>query len=493
MMHHMRPNVLFVTLDQFRGDSLSCAGHPLVRTPNLDAIAAQGVRLSRHYAQAAPCAPGRAALYTGTYQMTNRVVANGTPLDFGFDNIARAGLRAGYHPVMFGYTDQGADPRQLTDPNDPRLSNWEGVLPGFEEVLCLDERHGPWLEWLRELGYEGDVLNNPDLALETENERPAEHSVTQFLTDQFLAWLDARDARDANEPWFAHTSYIRPHPPYTAAGHYATMYDPADCPPALPIPEQRHRLHEVLLGVRWVQAPTDAGELAHLQSQYYGMISEVDAHLGRICDVLKARGEWDNTLIIVTADHGEQLGDQGLQQKCGWFESSYHIIGIVRDPAQPAGHGTVVTDFTENVDIMPTLCEAIGVPVPVQCDGVPLTELLRGERPKRWRTAAHYEWDWRDTFIPGGVTEPNWDRRLERYNLAVLRTDTHAYVQFGDGDWLCYNLAADPSWLTLETDAAVVLPLAQQMLLWRQHHLDRTLTGMLLRDGGIGRLATATG
>ena len=485
----MRPNVLFVTLDQFRGDSLSCAGHPLVRTPNLDAIAAQGVRLSRHYAQAAPCAPGRAALYTGTYQMTNRVVANGTPLDFGFDNIARAGLRAGYHPVMFGYTDQGADPRQLTDPNDPLLSNWEGVLPGFEEVLCLDERHAPWLEWLGELGYDGAILTDPDLALATENERPAEHSVTQFLTDKFLQWLDSKEA---DEPWFAHTSFIRPHPPYTAAGHYAAMYDPADCPAALPVPEQRHRLHDALLGVDWVKAPTDPDELAHLQAQYYGMISEVDAHLGRICDALKARGEWETTLIIITADHGEQLGDQGLQQKCGWFESSYHIIGIVRDPAQPDGHGTVITDFTENVDIMPTLCEAIGVPVPLQCDGVPLTELLRGERPKRWRTAVHYEWDWRDTVIPGGVTEPTWDRRLERHNLAVLRTDTHAYVQFGTGDWLCYDLAADPTWLTLETDAAVVLTLAQQMLLWRQHHLDRTLTGMLLRDGGIGRRVTAT-
>jgi len=482
----MRPNVLFVTLDQFRADSLSCAGHPLVRTPNLDAIAAQGVRLSRHYAQAAPCAPGRAALYTGTYQMNNRVVANGTPLDFGFDNVARAGIRAGYHPVMFGYTDQGTDPRTLTDPNDPRLSNWEGVLPGFEELLCLDERHAPWLEWLRSLGYEGDVVTDPNLALDTENERPAEHSVTQFLTDRFLQWLGTQDG-----PWFAHTSFIRPHPPYVAAGDFATMYDPADSPPPLPIAEARHPLHDTLLSVKWVSAPTDPAALAFLRAQYYGMISEVDAHLGRICDALKARGDWDNTLIIIIADHGEQLGDQGLQQKCGWFESSYHIIGIVRDPSQPAGHGTVVTEFTENVDIMPTLCEAIGVPVPVQCDGVPLTPFLRGEQPARWRTAAHYEWDWRDVFIPAGGDEPNWDRRLERFNLAVLRTSSHAYVQFGTGDWLCYNLAVDPTWQTLEADAAVVLPLAQEMLLWRQHHLDRQLTGMLLRNGGIGRMPDA--
>ena len=96
----MAPNVLLITLDQFRGDCLSAAGHPLVRTPNLDALAAEGVRFARHYSQASPCAPGRAALYTGTYQMNNRVVANGTPLDSRFDNIALAARRAGYDPEI---------------------------------------------------------------------------------------------------------------------------------------------------------------------------------------------------------------------------------------------------------------------------------------------------------------------------------------------------------------------------------------------------------
>ncbi len=476
----MRPNVLFITLDQFRGDSLSCAGHPLVRTPNLDALAAEGVRFARHYAQAAPCAPGRAALYTGTYQMNNRVVANGTPLDHRFDNVARAGIRAGYHPVMFGYTDQGADPRTIDDPADPRLSNWEGVLPGFEELLCLDERHAPWLEWLRSLGYDA---TDPDLMLETEHERPAEHSVTTFLTDQFLDWLGAQDG-----PWFAHTSYIRPHPPYDAAGTYATMYDPADCPLPLPVPEDRHPMHDVFLAHPSVAAPSDAEGVAHLRSQYYGMISEVDHHLGRIWQALRERGEWENTVVIITADHGEQLCDQGLVQKLGFFESSYHIIGLVRDPRHPQGFGTVVTDFTENVDIMPTLCDAIGEPVPLQCDGLPLTPFLRGERPSTWRTEAHYEWDWRDVYIAQGAHEWPWDRRLERQNLATLRTDRYAYVQFGDGDWLCFDLDADPTWQTKVTDPAIVLPLAQRMLTWRQQHLDRQLTGMLLRNGGVGRL-----
>lgn len=477
----MRPNVLFITLDQFRGDCLSAAGHPVVRTPHLDALAAEGVRLARHYAQAAPCAPGRAALYTGTYQMNNRVVANGTPLDDRFDNVARVARRAGYAPALFGYTDQGADPRLATGPADPRLSQWEGVLPGFDCVLELIDGHAPWLAWLRALGHTehlGDDLE----ALATESTRPVEHSVSTFLTDALLGWIDAQDG-----PWFAHASYLRPHPPYDAAGEFATMYDPARCPPPAPVPARRHPLHDAITDHGEAVAPADPAAMARVQAQYYGMISEVDAQLGRVWQHLRHTGHWDDTVIVVTSDHGEQMGDQGLMQKVGFYEASYHILGVVRAPGHPAANGTVVERFTENVDILPTLCDAMGIAVPLQCDGLPLTPFLRGEEPPEWRSAAHYEWDWRDVSIPDGDHPWPWDRRLERQNLAVARHDDLAYVQFGDGSWRCFDLAADPTWQTEVTDPAVVLAAAQEMLAWRARHLDRTLSGMLLRDGGIGR------
>ena len=161
------------------------------------------MRLARHYTQAAPCAPGRAALYTGTYQMNNRVVANGTPLDDRFDNVARMAGRAGYAPALFGYTDQGGDPRLASGPDDPRLSMWEGVLPGFDAVLELTEDHRPWVAWLGELGYTIPSAADPDSValalLASESARPAEHSVSTFLTDALLAWIDRQDG-----PWFAH-------------------------------------------------------------------------------------------------------------------------------------------------------------------------------------------------------------------------------------------------------------------------------------------------
>jgi arylsulfatase A-like enzyme len=150
-------NVLFVTLDQFRGDAYGAAGHPLVRTPTLDRLANEGVRLSRHYSQAAPCAPGRAALYTGMYQMNNRVVANGTPLARGFDNLAYVARRAGYDPTLFGYTDQGLDPAAANGDDDPRLSYYDGILPGFSVGLYLPETQAGWVQHLRAKGYDVPV------------------------------------------------------------------------------------------------------------------------------------------------------------------------------------------------------------------------------------------------------------------------------------------------------------------------------------------------
>jgi arylsulfatase A-like enzyme len=473
-------NVLLVTLDQFRGDCLSAAGHAVVRTPNLDRLAAQGVRLARHYSQAAPCSPGRACLYTGTYQMNNRVVANGTPLDARLDNLAHAARRAGYAPTLFGYTDQGVDPRTTAGPHDPRLSSYEGVLPGFDVALAMTGEQQAWIAHLRTLGY--DMPDDPVAALAREPELPVELGVSAFLTDALVAWIASQRG-----PWFAHASYFRPHPPYAAAGRFAHAYDPAEMPPVLAPADERHPLHAGLMRHPETAAPGTDAELRWMQAQYFGMVSEVDQQLGRVWETLDRLGQWDDTWIFVTSDHGDELGDHGLIQKGGFFEGSYHVPGLVRDPRHPSAHGSTVRHFTENVDVFPTLCEALGIETPLQCDGLPLTPFLRGETPRWWRDAAHWEFDWRFLLVPKGPHTWPWDRRLEQHHLAVLRGDHAAYVQFGDGSWRCFDLDADPTWRTQTSDLRVVLAHAQAMLTWRSQHAERTLSGMLLENGGIGR------
>ena len=456
-------------------------------TPNIDFLATNGVRLARHFSQAAPCGPGRASLYTGMYQMNHRVVSNGSPLDRRHDNVALMAQRAGYSPTMFGYTDQSIDPRDATGPDDPRLSTYTGVLPGFECALDLSDDSTVFPEWLAELGYgtvgEGS-LTNFGTALTTENERPASHSSTAFLTDEAISWIGRQ-----SKPWFAHLSYLRPHPPYVGAGKFATLFDPAAMPTPLAPMASPHPLHQEYLDHKHRAAPCDETAMRHLQTQYFGMIAEVDFQLGRLWQSFMDQGLWHNTVIVLTADHGEQLGDHGVMQKLGWFEESYFIPGIVRSPSHTAAHGSVVTSYTENIDIFPTLCDLLSQPVPVQCDGMPLTPFLLGEAPPWWRTAAHWEFDWRYRRI--GIDDANWpwDRDLESRHLTVLRRDDLSYVQFGDGSWMCFDLVVDPTWRTLVSDPAQVLPMAQEMLVWRSRHAERTFTDMLTFRGGIGRVS----
>jgi arylsulfatase A-like enzyme len=412
--------------------------------------------------------------------MNNRVVANGSPLEDRFDNVARLARRAGYVPTLFGYTDQGLDPNQAEGLDDPRLDSYDGILPGFAVGHYLPESQATWVEHLRDLGY--DVPFGWARALRGESDRPAEHSLTGFLTGKFLEWLEVQESG-----WFAHVSFLRPHPPYAAAGEYSRLYDPADVElPIAPVDAgDRHPLHATAMGIAHCAAPQEEEAMRHLRAQYFGMITEVDVHLGRVVERLEERGELDDTLIVITSDHGDQLGDHGLIEKLGFFPQSYHILGIWREPRSPHA-GRVIERYTENVDIAPTLADALGLEIPVQFDGRVMTPLFEG-RDVEWRSSAHYEWDYRGMFLASAPQPWPLDRALSRDNLAVSLTKDTAYVQFGDGSYLCFDLLADPTWRTPVDDVSRVLTAAQDMLLWRQEHLGRTYTDMLLRSERPGR------
>src|SRR5712691_6422438 len=152
MSKRRRKNILLVTFDQWRADCLSAVGHPCLKTPHLDALAADGVLFRQHYTQASPCGPARASLLTGLYAHNHRSVRNGIPLDDRHTNLAREARKAGYDPVLFGYTDTSVDPR-LYSAGDPALETYEGVLPGFSRGLVLSLELAPWLADLARKGY----------------------------------------------------------------------------------------------------------------------------------------------------------------------------------------------------------------------------------------------------------------------------------------------------------------------------------------------------
>ncbi len=400
-----RGNVLFVTVDQWRGDCLSALGHPVVQTPSLDRLASTGTSFANHWVQSAPCGPSRACLYTGTYSFINRSVHNGTPLDARFTNVALEARAAGYDPVLFGYTDTSVDPRTV-GPDDPRLFSYEGVLPGFRPVVDFrSEPLTPWIDWLVEQGFDrperpSDIFaGDPSFPGASDHHRSwappvygAEHSETAYLTDRTIEWLDA----NRGSPWFAHVSYLRPHPPYRVVAPYHDRYDPADVPAPVRAAtrelESNHPLAAAALAIPGVRAPDDEAELRQLKATYYGMMAEVDHHLGRLFDWLDQTGAVDDTLVVVTSDHGDQMGDHWLTEKLGWWDESYHVPLIVRAPGHAPGGR--VDAITEHVDVMPTVLEWLGLDLPVQCDGRPLTPFLgpAAEAPTDWRHEAPTDW-----------------------------------------------------------------------------------------------------
>ncbi|HZC16720.1 MAG TPA: alkaline phosphatase family protein [Caulobacteraceae bacterium] len=500
-------NVLFITADQWRGDCLSAAGHPMVRTPHLDSLAAEGVLFARHYANTAPCGPSRASLHTGLYLQNHRSHANGTPLDGRHTNWALESAALGYDPVLFGYTDTSVDPRGVAA-DDPRLHTYEGPLPGIRPVCALDGRPQPWTDWLNAQGYEtpadigqayGHRANGREYEDGAAHPRPlaypAEVDDTAFLVGRLVEYLKA-----ASGPFVAHLSLLRPHPPFVAPEPYNALYDPTAVSPFArrESPEAEGAQHPWLawrLSQRQFRATANERRLRRLKAVYYGLISRVDAEIGVLMAFLRRSGLIDRTMIIFTSDHGEQMGDHWLLGKGGYFEGSYHIPLIIRDPRRgtDGGRGGRVSHFTENVDIMPTLIEAIGGEIPRQCDGSSLAPFLIGAgAPAAWRTAAHWEYDFRDD---AAAAAGEHDLTPDQCAMNILRGERFKYVHFARLPPLLFDLVQDPDEMhDLAGDpahAGAMLASAQALLSWRMIHDERTLTHLRLTEHGVVAEASA--
>jgi len=497
-MKMTRRNVLLITADQWRGDCLSAVGHPVVRSPHLDALAADGVLFERHFANAVPCGPSRACLHTGMYLHNHRSGTNGTPLDRRFTNWALELRRAGYDPALFGYTHTAPDPRYMAA-DDPRLGTDEGILPGITPVVDMATHCGPWREWLTQFGYRlpndhgatygQRAADHNDPAVPRPSLYSADHTDTRFLVQRAMDYIAAHargepgsrsEPGSQSEPgWAVHLSVRAPHPPWVAAAPYNTRYPLRSLPAAVRRAdiETESELHPWLAAQLHAERnASHTDELRHrmLQASYYGLMSEVDDNMGRLFAHLKALGQWDDTLIVFTSDHGEQMGDHWQYGKAGFFDQSYHIPMIVRDP-DGVKQGRVDA-FTEHVDVMPTILEWLDLDVPRQCDGRGLQSFLRGRAtPGDWRTEAHWEYDFRDSGFEDalGLT-------LETCALNVVRGLDTKYVHFAELPPLLFDLRNDPGELVDlsqdEREQVRMTDYSRRLLSWRMRHTDKTLS-----------------
>jgi arylsulfatase A-like enzyme len=507
-------NVLFITIDQWRADWLGANGNDFIKTPNLDALAADGVLFQNHFSCSAPCGPSRATLHTGMYPSNHRSVRNGTPLNGALTNIALEARKAGYDPVLFGYTDTTPDPREF-DAYDPVLRSYEGVLKGFNPLIKIGENCQPWLADLMRKGYDiredgyNIYLPDEEFDLPAGKHRsyiPARYkaadSETYWLADKAIDYFSTRFGAS----FFCHLSFLRPHPPFISPPEYHDLYHPDDMPAPKQFgdPSAVSDMHPMLeLSLDQIQQKTflqggdglvrdlDEGSVQQIRATYSALVTEIDDNIGRIVDTLKSTGQYDDTLIVVTSDHGEQLGDHHLFGKLGFYDQSFHIPLIVKSPSSFGGvAGRKVTKFTESVDITPTILDLIGLAIPNQCDGTSLRPWLAGDQPDNWRNAVHWLFDFRD--LENLKPETNLGLSHDECSMLVYRDAQFKYVHFAALPPLLFDLINDPDEtcnLAEEPDyQVVVLDYAQKMLSWRMknenHALDKYLAtkqGMISR------------
>ena len=433
---------------------------------------------------------GQAKLYTGLHVATHRVTHNGAPLDDRLDNLARALRRAGYAPTLFGYTDTALDPR-TRHPADPALDGYEQVLPGFDVGASLPEHERPWLAWLdaRRGRASRDGLPrfadataahavSPEPGERVPRRAPgyaADETPTAFLAGAFLDW---HRARDPDRPWCAHLSFIRPHPPFVAPAPWHQAFDAQAGPPPLPVPapgsrlagwpplahlRRTQRLGDFLPGASGPVAALDERDFRRVRALYHGAIAEVDAVLGTLFDALRARGDWDRTLVVVTSDHGEAMGDHGAFGKSLPFASAHRVPLVVRMPAPgvparaptrpavPRPGGRRVTDPTSSVDVLPTLLDLFGVAPGHAPDGRSFAPLLRGE-PAAY--AARDELVWEQDLAPHAVEILGRAVDPRATVVTALRAGGHLHVRSPCLPPLTFDLARDGGAIDRHDDPA---------------------------------------
>jgi arylsulfatase A-like enzyme len=500
-------NVLLIVVDQWRGLMLPKLGADYLKLPNIDRLCAEGVTFRNHFTQCVPCGPARASLLTSQYLMNHRAVQNTIPLDNRFTNLAHELRRGGYDPALVGYTTTTPDPR-TTAPNDPRFFVLGDIMDGFHSVGAFDNRDA-YFGWVASQGFKlpeirEDIWLPEGAGGAGATARPAripkELSDTAWFTERGLTYLRGRTGK----PWFIHLGYYRPHPPFIASAPYHAMYRPEDMPRPVRAASPAEEARQNALLAYYVNNTEQASffqdgqglasamseqEVAQMRATYCGLLSEIDDQLGRVFDYLKQTGQWDDTLIVFTCDHGEQAGDHHLLGKIGYFDESYRIPMIVRDPRAAANgtRGTIVERFTETIDTMPTILDWLGLDLPRQCDGRSLLGFCEGSPPADWRTEVHYEFDFRDLYY--SQPESSLGVAMDKCALAVVQDHDFKYVHFAALPPLFFDLRNDPGQFVNRADdpayAARQGEYAARMLNWRLGFADRTLTGYRATPNGL--------
>lgn len=425
-------NIIFILIDDMRFDSMSCMGHPFLKTPNLDRLAQNGVLFNHAYVTTSLCSPSRASILSGQYAHRHRVMDNSTPLPPGTPIFPIELQKNGYETAYIGKWHMGGES------DEPRQ--------GFDH-------------WISFRGQ--GVYNDPTLNINGERSRQ-EGYITDLLTDYTVDYIK----QEHDKPYFLYLGHKAVHAEFYPAKRHEeafaevkiehpdsmanTLENYAGKP--LWVKRQRHSWH----GVDYMYH--DQTYFDQFLLDYNRTLMAVDDSVGRILQTLEEQGELENTLILFTSDNGFLHGEHGLIDKRCMYEESIRVPLLAHCPAIiPAGQKT--DRLALNIDIAPTILDAAGVSIPNTMQGQSFLPILRGE-DTQWRDAMLYEYFWERAFPQ---TPTVFGVRTERYKYMN-------YHGIFDLDEL-YDLEKDPKEMHNLIDDAAYFEVRQEM----EKHLRRLL------------------
>jgi arylsulfatase A-like enzyme len=445
-----RPNVLLILSDQQRRDSLGCYGNRVCNTPNLDRLAASGIRFERNYVANPICMPNRLSLFTGQHIHSHGLWTNGLLLDER-RTLAHEFAEAGYQTASFGkihFTPCGGDEGNRESEEHWRRvdgePDWHGPYWGFEHVELTIRHTQPvahYGAWLCANGGNDAMLVRNKVSTHRDcvtRPLPASLHDSTFVGQRAARFITAE--RDTTRPFFVVASFPDPHHPFDPPAEVADRYPvgapitPIGGPDDLATRPAHYRQH---LDGAWHRKgrvkPAHPGGISETHARErtaltYAMVDLIDRSVGTILDAVETSGMAEDTIVVFTSDHGELLGDHGLWSKGPFFyEGLINTPLLIRGPGLPRGAASAA--LFSDVDLAPTLCELTGVPVPLSVQGLSQRTVLTGE-------AEHV----RDScLIEYRTGYGRWND-----DAAAVVTADEKYVRYTTGEEEYTHLAADP-------------------------------------------------
>ena len=436
-----RPNILWICTDQQRFDTLGCYGNRFAATPNLDRLAAGGVRFEAAFAQSPVCSPSRAAMLTGRYPRTTRCRQNGQMIPGDETLVTKLLADAGYVCGLSGKLHLAPCHPDVCKATEPRIDD------GYDQFYWSHDRGDSWPtnqyhQWLRDMGVEFAPTRSPHSPYVWYGPA-AEHTQTTWCAERAISFI--RNAAKFDRPWLFSVNIYDPHHSFTAPREAIERY--ADLLVDVPLPNYvpgelegkpiwQRIDHDGGYGGRGGFPFDEMSEQDHrwVRAAYWAMVDGIDEQVGRLLGFLDETGQRDNTLVIFTSDHGEMLGDHGIYLKGPYFyDPAVRVPLIVAGPGVQVGRSSAA--LVELVDLAPTLLHACGLEKHPGMQASSLWPMLTGAAAlDEHRSDVYCEF-----YGANFVYDPP-------AHTTMVRTKTHKLtIAHGQGGGELYDMAADPA------------------------------------------------